>query len=287
MKSLKQYIFEALIKEGGKAVDGTPMTQKQAKEVFDDVVKHLLPLFGLEEENTDYAALGSFGKKHQDQTSGDIDIAVSLEKMAGFFGISVDEVENKIREILDEKDLYYVMNKGLHVISTRWPIPNTKGLYGQVDIMPSYNMEFSKWMYHSPDFTKAESKYKGLYRNQLIMLTLKNVDQKVLSRNEKDEVMEFERYALRLNSGLARTVRSHIGKRRRKKTPEAIKELEKQVRLRWKLYNIDEKTGKAKPFDEKLITGEYIFKGKNRELAISKGRPIKMDKLCITTLYTI
>ena len=229
MKSLKQYILEALLNEGGKAVDGTPMTQKQAKEVFDDVVKHLLPLFGLEEENTDYAALGSFGKKHQDQTSGDIDIAVSLEKIAGFFGISINEVENKICELLDEKDMYYKMNTGLHVISTRWPIPNTEGLYGQVDLMPSYNMEFSKWMYHSPDFTKAESKYKGLYRNQLIMLTLKNVDQKVLSRNEKDEVMEFERYALRLNSGLAITVRSYVGKRGRKKNPEAIKELERQV----------------------------------------------------------
>ena len=35
--------------------------------------------------------------------------------------------------------------------------------------MPSDNMEYSKWMYHSPDFTKAESKYKGLFRNQLIM----------------------------------------------------------------------------------------------------------------------
>lgn len=57
--------------------------------------------------------------------------------------------------------------------------------------------------------------------------------------------------------------------------------LEKEVRLRWKLYNIDTKTGRAKPFDEKLITGEYVFKGKNRELAISKGRPIKMDKLCL------
>lgn len=230
MKTLIQYIKESLIKEGGKAVDGTPMTQKQCKEVFDDVVKHLLPLFGLEEENIDYAALGSFGKKHEDQTSGDIDIAVSLEKIAGFFGISIDEVENKICEIFDEKDMYYVLNKGLHVISTRWPIPNTEGLYGQVDIIPSYNMEYSKWMYHSPDFRKAESKYKGLYRNQLIMLILKNIDQKVLSRNEKDEVMEFERYALRPNSGLARTVRSYVGKRgNRKKNPEAIKELEKQV----------------------------------------------------------
>ena len=63
--------------------------------------------------------------------------------------------------------------------------------------------------------------------------------------------------------------------------PGFHEQLEKEVRLRWKLYNIDKKTGNPKPFDEKLITGDYLFKGKNRELAISKGRPIKMDKLCL------
>jgi hypothetical protein len=84
-------------------------------------------------------------------------------------------------------------------------------------------------MYHSPDFTKAESKYKGLYRNQLIMAIIKHADRKILSKNEKDEVMEYERYALRLNSGLAKTTRSHVGKRGRLKNPVAIKELEKQV----------------------------------------------------------
>lgn len=63
--------------------------------------------------------------------------------------------------------------------------------------------------------------------------------------------------------------------------PGFREQLEREIKLRWDLYNIDKKTDKPKPFDEKLIKGEYIFKGKNRELAIKKGRPIKMDKLCL------
>ena len=228
MKSLIEYIKENLIIEGGNAVNGTPMTQTQAKAVFDDVVNKLLPKLGLFEKGTDYDALGSFGKKYENQTSGDIDIAVSTEAIASHFGIPLDEVEDKIISVCEEENLQYNYGKGIHVISIAWLIPGTE-MYGQVDLMPSDNMEYSKWMYHSPDFTKAESKYKGLFRNQLIMAIIKHADQKVLSKNEQDEVMEYERYALRLNSGIARTVRSHIGKKGRLKNPKAIKELERHI----------------------------------------------------------
>lgn len=228
MKHLIEYIKEALIVEGGNAVNGTPMTQTQAKSVFDDVVENLLPKLGLFKKGTDYEALGSFGKKYENQTSGDIDIAVSIETIASYFGIPIDDVEDKITSVCEEENLRYTYNSGIHVISLAWLIPGTE-LYGQVDLMPSDNMEYTKWMYHAPDMTKAESKYKGLFRNQLIMAIIKHADQKVLSKNEKDEVMEYERYALRLNSGIARTVRSHVGKKGRLKNPKAIKELEKHV----------------------------------------------------------
>lgn len=228
MKSLTQYIVESLITEGGKAVEGTPMTQSQCKAVYNDVAEKFLSKLGLDKDGTTYAALGSFGKKHEDQTSGDIDIAISIETVAGYLGIPTTEVEQYICDLCEKENITYKYGKGIHVISIAWPIPGTDN-YGQVDLMPTDNMEYSKWMYHSPDFTKAESKYKGLYRNQLIMKIIKNVDQKVLSKNDKDEVMEYERYALRMNSGIARTVRSHIGKRGRLKNPIAIKELEKHI----------------------------------------------------------
>lgn len=229
MKSLFEYIFENYITEGGHAVNGTPMTQPQAKAVYKDVDEKFLSKLGLKEDGVDHCALGSFGKKADEQTSGDIDIAVSIDVIATNNNIAVDEVEQFIVDKCEEEKLKYTFGKGIHVISLSWPIPGTDN-YGQVDIMPSASLDFSKWMYYAPDFRVAESKYKGLYRNQLIMNILKYADQKVLSKTDKDEVIEYERYALRLNSGLARTRRSFMGKKGGLvKSEHALKEYEKQV----------------------------------------------------------
>lgn len=234
MKTLVNYILEALnINEGGNAVNGSPMTQKQTKEVFNDVVKTLLSKLGLTEDGKHYSVLGSFGKKNQDQTSGDIDIAYSIETVAGYLGISIDMVPEAICDII--KDKYYVYNKGTKIISISWPIPGTN-LFGQVDLMPSDNMDYSKWMYHSPDFTKAESKYKGAYRNQLLMSIIHFAKKNILSKTEKDEIIDFERYSLRLAQGVYNTTRTFRGKRKDKdgnmilkKNDSKINELDKFI----------------------------------------------------------
>ena len=229
MKSLFEYIFENYITEGGHAVNGTPMTQPQARAVYKDVSEKFLPKLGLSADGADFCALGSFGKKADEQTSGDIDIAVSVDVIATKNNVSVEEVEQFIVDTCESEKLVYTYGKGIHVISISWPIPDTEN-YGQVDIMPTTSMDFSKWMYYAPDLRVAESKYKGLYRNQLIMAILKFADQKVLSKTEQNEVIEYERYALRLNSGLARTRRSFMGKKGGLiKTEHALKEFEKQV----------------------------------------------------------
>lgn len=229
MKSLTEFIKESLINEGGHAVSGTPMTQVQAREVYNDVAEFLKTL-GLTEEGVDFCALGSFGKKFDDQTSGDIDIAISVDKIASENHLALDEVEQYICDVLDRFNINYVCNTGIHVISLSWPFPSDKSLFGQVDLMPTTSMDFSKWMYYSPDFRSAESKYKGLYRNQLIMAILKFADRKVLSKTEQGDIIEYERYALRLNSGLARTRRSFMGKKGGLiKTEKALKEFERHV----------------------------------------------------------
>lgn len=236
MKTLYDYIRENSvgktnnsINEGGHAVNGTPMTQPQAKAVYQDVEKNFLSKLGLEANEVDYCALGSFGKKNDEQTSGDIDIAVSMDVIASKNGISLEDVEQFIADKCSETGYDYVNNKGTHVISMAWPIPGTNN-FGQVDIMPSDSLDFSKWMYYSPDFRKAESKYKGLYRNQLIMAIVKFIDRKVLKTTDDGQIEEYERYALRLNSGLARTRRSFMGKRGGLvKTEHALKEYERNI----------------------------------------------------------
>jgi len=62
------------------------------------------------------------------------------------------------------------------------------------------------------------------------MNILKYADQKVLRKTDNDEVIEYERYALRLHQGLARTRRSFEGKRGGLiKTEHALKEYERLV----------------------------------------------------------
>ena len=123
MKSLTQYIIESLITEGGKAVENcVPMTQTQCKEVFNDVVKKLFPKLGLKHKDTEYAPLGSFGKKDKNQTSGDIDIAVSIETIANFLVVPLEEVENAIIQVCENEKIEYKHSKGIHVISSIFTI---------------------------------------------------------------------------------------------------------------------------------------------------------------------
>lgn len=100
-------------------------------------------------------------------------------------------------------------------------------------------------------------------------------DEKVFSKAELDNHLNL--HSLRAAS--ARNYYFYLLYKIRE--PGFREQLESEVKLRWSIYNIDKKTGKTKPFDDKLITGQYVLKGKNRELAIKKGRPIKMDKLCL------
>lgn len=57
--------------------------------------------------------------------------------------------------------------------------------------------------------------------------------------------------------------------------------LEREIRARWQMYNIDKRTGKSKKFNESLIRGDYVLRGANRELAKQKNLPGKYNKLCL------
>lgn len=230
MKSLTEYLVEnLLLTEGGKAVSGTPMTQPQTKAVYKDVEKNFLPKLGLTADGVDHCVLGSFGKKHDEQTSGDIDIAVSLDVVAAHLGVSLEDVEKAIVEICDKEDIYYKWGKGIHVISMSWPIPGTDDLYGQVDIMPTHSLDFSKWMYYSPDFRIAESKYKGLYRNQLIMAIARMAYKNVLKTTDEGDIVEYDTYVMRLHKGLSKVTKSFQGKRGLKKNETTLKDSENLI----------------------------------------------------------
>ena len=65
-----------------------------------------------------------------------------------------------------------------------------------------------------------------------------------------------------------------------KENPAYREQLEKEIKLRWNAMNKN-KGGKTKPFRYEEMFGMYTLRGKNRALAIQKGRPLHYDKLAL------
>ena len=57
-------------------------------------------------------------------------------------------------------------------------------------------------------------------------------------------------------------------------------QLEREIRARWKLYCTD-KQGRVKHLRAKELKGWYTLRGKNRQLAIAKGLPLRYNKLAL------
>jgi len=209
--SLTEYLK---LYEGGNAVEARPMNQDETKAVYDFTQKNLFPLLGLAGEGIDCAVIGSYGKKPADIMSGDVDVAVSADVIAGKNNLSLDgkTILKFIDETLKSKGYETTVGWGFEQVSVSIQIPGTED-YGQVDLMLSTNLDWSKFIYHSPDFTKAESKYKGLYRNILLMSIISESKKKVEKTTDSGETEEYSQYAVRLESGVYKVQKSFMGKK--------------------------------------------------------------------------
>jgi hypothetical protein len=224
-------ILESIeLNEGGNAIsDARPITQAEIDKTYKYVIDRVYPLLGLTE---DFAKpIGSFKKKAPDQTSGDIDIAVLVDRIAGQNGISLPEVLDFIDETLKKAGYTPTTNKGLQQCSIGVPVEGKDGNgIAQIDLMLTDNLDFSTFMYHSPDFTKSESKYKGLYRNILLQMIIGNSNFKESKFTDKGELEEYNAYVLRLNQGVVQVTKSFMGKKGNiVKTTTLLKELDKFI----------------------------------------------------------
>jgi len=235
MKLLKfaEFVNEMLIIEGGNAIEESrPLEQYEIDGTYDFVVKKIFSLLGLVDGES-AKPIGSYKKKLPNQTSGDIDIACHVETMAGFAGISVDFVEilNWMDSTLKKAGFQTVVSFGFKQISIGTPIEGkTKNGIAQVDLMLTEDMEWSTFMYHSPDFTKAESKYKGMYRNVLLTSIISEGTKKTVKKTDKGEIEEYEHQVIHLEKGLASTRKSLMGKKGLiVKTATILKEFDKFI----------------------------------------------------------
>jgi hypothetical protein len=212
---LKYKQFVSFINESGNAVsDARPLTQKEVIETYDWVEKNIFPKIGLEGRDIDASPIGSYNKKSDDTTSGDIDIAVSVDKIAGVNGISIEDVLQWLDNKLKSMGYSTMVLKGFEQVSFGVPVSGKKGNgIAQVDFMLSTNLDWSRFMYYSPNFKEAESKYKGLYRNTLLMSIISESLKEVTKSTEKGEVEEYKQTVIRLEKGIFQVAKTFMGKK--------------------------------------------------------------------------
>ena len=218
MKSLVQFIKESLINEGGNAVTANPIpayiTPLLYKEIEDAILK----------ENPDIkmVPLGSVGKKNDDQFNGDIDIAIKLNN------------KKELSELIDKvfPDLEKNPNTTPSIVSISYPY-NKEGKSGnaQVDFMIVKDIDFAKFFYHSPDFRKNESRFKGATRAKMLSIIVSCIP----VEDAKDEYFEDgktlkKHWKYTFNTeGVFKQLLDYTGKKGPLKNPKKVKELEKLI----------------------------------------------------------
>lgn len=179
--------YSYFLNEGGRAIDNVvPIAQKYVKgtlkEIESDILKSLLGLDGIGE---DAEVLGSAGKKrNDDDTSGDLDIAIDASKIASQNSLSLKEVPKFVEKLVSTR--YQTLSKSKSIIHVRFPIKGNDGKFVQLDLMCVGNIKWAKFAYHSPNFAKAESEYKGAYRTELLVAIATNIVEE-LERFTMDE----------------------------------------------------------------------------------------------------
>jgi len=158
---------EIVLNEGGKALS----TPRISKADIPSTIKHISKISGIPVK--DLEALGSVGKT---ETSGDIDLAVNLNKY------DPATIHKKMVEVLG--DDYATYNGGTKIGSYAVPVRGKEGgKRVQTDLMYGDNVEWLKFAYYSAG---DESKYKGVIRTILIMGVAAAINEKGMDHFEFD-----------------------------------------------------------------------------------------------------
>jgi hypothetical protein len=225
--------FRLFLAEGGNAVEvASRINQRNVKATLDKIYDKILPYFKLSKsDESHYVLLGSAGKKRDEDSSGDLDLAISYPVLMKEFNINDRKVaEKKIEEIVTNiaKDIFkdygheghtvkdfFKLMPGLETFSVAFPIENQdgkqEGEFVQLDIMPSDNIDLVGWGMGAPHYT--ESEVKGLVRNELLMIMIKYSDMKVLKTDDNGDPVSVKRYYFHLKSGLYSVIQNNkLGK---------------------------------------------------------------------------
>lgn len=197
--------------EGGNAIKSSVrIDAENIRPTVLSVLEQIVPEFRI--SMSDIALLGSTNKKEPGQTAGDLDIGISMAAIIKNNKLDKHYDALHIVENFIEKFSEYKAMRAINVYSFACPIVNEDGHQTgevvQCDLMPVSSLHLAKWTYYAP--RESESRYKGLYRNEVIYAILKNTDFDVISKDLSGEPTIWKRYTLDLSRGLFRNKQKRI-----------------------------------------------------------------------------
>lgn len=212
-----------VLNEGGAAIKTSRrIREDEFPKTLESIKKILFPILSIDpnKNKEEYIIIGSIGKKkNPEDTSGDLDLGYDSSWFARTHNVDIKETSTKIYELLSEKlpealgfDPELKLMKGLKIVSVGWPIEGDpeRGIV-QLDLISVSNMEWAEFIYYSPDYKIGESKYKSAHRNWLLAAIL-SARREILSKDENDEVMDYNSPVLILSDGLYWHTKSYKGK---------------------------------------------------------------------------
>ena len=193
--------------------DTVGIKQSEIPATVSKIETVVLKPIGLVGFGTDCFILGSAGKKPADQLSGDLDIGVSMDQLASANGLKLSDVLDWLIGKLEEMGYEAKPLRGFSQVSISFPIENriTDDKI-QVDFMLSNNVNWTKFIYSSPDYSKGESKYKQAYRNFLLAAVISGYEYEVLKKSETGMPIEVRKYSLRHDKGIYQLTKNFAGK---------------------------------------------------------------------------
>ena len=215
-KKINDLLKESKLFEGGNAIpESRDLTKEELLKTFEYVEKVTTKLLNISKE--DLFPVGSFAKKPETETYGDIDVLLNIKSL----GIDENEVLDYVYDKFNSSGYTAVKSKGFNQVSVGFPIEGykNKGI-AQVDFMLASSMQWSKFAYH----VSPSSKYKAAYAHFLMSAIITESFKKTEKLDKNGEVEEYSFVSFRLPSGLFKVTKTHKGKLGRVKTAKITKE---------------------------------------------------------------
>ena len=217
------------LNESGKAAipSSRSLTWEEARRVFGWVQDLIAPKLGIDPSDMD--PIGSYGKKAEGEVHGDVDIAVSSKAITERNRLGDKDAVDFVNDTLTKMGFETKVMGGFKQVSAGIPIPDTNGDIAQVDFMLSPDLQWSKFIYNSPNFREKESRYKGNVRNLLLMAIITETSKNIIREHPEGGVEELESNVIRYPEGIYKSRRSWKGKKGLIKTAKLLKDFDELI----------------------------------------------------------